>query len=58
MTTLPDPQTDRLPELFDPFPEPRTLPGGWDLSEFGYGPSGPGTGDLSQAGETAAGANA
>lgn len=28
--------TDHLPEWYDPFPEPQTVPSGWDLSEFGY----------------------
>lgn len=42
MTTPPDPQTtDSRPDIFDPFPEPRTVPSGWDLSEFGYGASRP-----------------
>lgn len=22
------------PEIFEPFPEPHTMPSGWDLSEF------------------------
>ena len=44
MMTTPDPESDRLPEWYDPFPEPRTLHSGWDLSDllastraFGYG---------------------
>ena len=30
------PPADHLPEWYDPFPEPQTVPSGWDLSEFGY----------------------
>jgi hypothetical protein len=26
--------TTPLPEWFDPFPEPQTMPSGWDLSEL------------------------
>jgi len=49
MTAQPDPQTtDSRPEVFDPFPEPRTMPSGWDMSEFGYGPSNPNTSDFSR----------
>lgn len=28
----PTPQSEPLPAWIDPFPEPRTMPGGWDLS--------------------------
>ncbi len=28
----PAPAADDLSECFDPFPEPHTFPGGWDLS--------------------------
>lgn len=27
--------------IFEPFPEPRTMPEGWDLSEFGLNHEGP-----------------
>ena len=36
MMTVFNPQIDRLADWHDPFPEPRTLPSGWDLSEFGF----------------------
>ena len=32
---IPQP-ADHLPEWYDPFPEPQTMPNGWDLSEYGY----------------------
>jgi hypothetical protein len=34
MTTPTDPSTERQPNVFDPFPEPRTIPAGWDLSDM------------------------
>ena len=35
-TTTANPNTDpnALPEWYDPFPEPNTIPHGWDLSEY------------------------
>ncbi|MBM4424835.1 MAG: hypothetical protein FJ030_15850 [Chloroflexi bacterium] len=34
MTTSSNPNTDSMPEWYDPFAEPNTIPGGWDLSDF------------------------
>jgi len=31
-------ETDALPEWHDPFPEPNTIPAGWDLSESNLQP--------------------
>ncbi len=31
---VPDPHLPGLPSTRDPFPDPRTIPGGWDLSGF------------------------
>ncbi len=28
------PTTDSMPDWFDPFPEPHTIPNGWDLSNM------------------------
>ncbi len=29
-----DPNFEQMPDWYDPFEEPRTIPGGWDLSEM------------------------
>ena len=34
MTTSTNPNTDSMPEWYDPFVEPNTIPGGWDLSDL------------------------
>ena len=35
MNTNPEDSTaNNLPAWYEPFPEPRTIPGGWDLSEY------------------------
>ncbi|HLF25077.1 MAG TPA: hypothetical protein VJG32_01975 [Anaerolineae bacterium] len=34
MTTPTEPSTDPRANPFEPFPEPRTMPGGWDLTEL------------------------
>jgi hypothetical protein len=31
-----DPNTDCMPDWYDPFVEPNTMPKSWDLSEHGY----------------------
>jgi hypothetical protein len=36
-----------MPEWYDPFPEPQTIPSGWDLSEF-FSQSAPDTRDESE----------
>lgn len=28
--------TDALPDWYDPYPEPNTMPRRWDLSQYGY----------------------
>ena len=31
------PSTDqRMPDWYDPYPEPNTMPRKWDLSQYGY----------------------
>ena len=35
------PSDQRLPEWYDPFPEPNTMPKRWDLSEYGHAPHNP-----------------
>lgn len=30
------PADQRLPDWYDPFPEPNTMPRKWDLSHYGY----------------------
>ncbi len=35
-STNPQPTDQRLPDWYDPFPEPNTLPRKWDLSQYGY----------------------
>ncbi len=32
MTTSSNPHDDSMPDWYDPFGEPHTIPGGWDLS--------------------------
>ena len=34
--TNPQPDDQRLPDWYDPFPEPNTMPRKWDLSQYGY----------------------
>ena len=34
--TNPQPNDQRMPDWYDPFPEPNTMPRKWDLSQYGY----------------------
>jgi hypothetical protein len=36
MTQQTNTNTDRMPDWYDPFVEPNTMPRSWDLSEQGY----------------------
>lgn len=39
MSTTPNEDTNVVPEpIFDPFPEPQTMPSGWDLSALTLDP--------------------
>ena len=30
------PNDQRMPDWYDPYPEPNTMPRKWDLSQYGY----------------------
>jgi hypothetical protein len=34
--TNPQPTDQRMPDWYDPYPEPNTMPRKWDLSQYGY----------------------
>ncbi len=34
MTTLSNPNPDSMPDWYDPFAEPNTIPAGWDVSDL------------------------
>ena len=34
--TNPQPNDQRMPDWYDPYPEPNTMPRKWDLSQYGY----------------------
>ena len=34
--TNPQPADQSMPDWYDPYPEPNTMPRKWDLSQYGY----------------------